>query len=125
MYTTLLILDGIVAEYLMLIMTALSLAVLFVYRPKKLKALPWIVLALMELTFLVMGLVAYPCALLWGRGLPFMVNFNFSETIWIYFENFGNVGLWGNTAIIVSAIPILALWGILIVGAVQKKKKGS
>lgn len=121
MYTFLLL------EYLMLIMTALSLAVLFVYRPKKLKALPWIVLALMELTFLVMGLVAYPCALLWvwGRGQPFMVNFNFSETIWIYFENFGNVGLWGNTAIIVSAIPILALWGILIVGAVQKKKKGS
>ena len=126
MYTTLLFLDVFIAEYLMLIMTALSLAVLFVYRSKRLNAFPWIVMAIMELTFLVMGLVGIGRALLWCRSRPLIVTFkDFTSTMQVYYEYFGYVGLRPFVVMIVSAIPILALWVMLIVGAVQKKKKAS
>ena len=108
-------------EIMMLIMTALSLAVLFVYRPKRFKALPWIVLAIMELTFFVSGIVDFHDVLLWFDGMPLMISFD------NFFDDFSRLFMYfrlsGWTVLRVSAIPILALWVMLIVGAVQKKKK--
>ena len=104
---------------LILVMAAMSLAVLFVYSPKRLKTLPWIVLAIMELAFLVMGLVEIHSVLLWecdGTGAYI------SSPGWFWL---GKLNFHGRTQLIVSAIPILALWVMLIVDAVQKKKKAS
>ncbi len=108
-------------NYFPLFVALMSLATLFVYRPKKFKALPWIVLAIMGLAFFYMAMVQdnHFTALLNIQGNTIIHRF-----FWIGKANLGLVDDTKGYAV-VCAIPILALWVMLIVGAVQKKKKAS
>ena len=118
-------------SYLPLLMGLMSLAVLFVYRPKNFKTLPWIVLAVMGLTFFVMGLKDfYYAPLLWrpiGWGdfslEPMTITSNPGYTIhrlfWIGKANLSRSSL---PRFVVSAIPIIALWIVLILDVIRKKE---
>ena len=115
-------------SYLLLLVALMSLAALFVYRPEKFKALPWVVLAVMGLAFFIATWNSYGNAVLWGYNWNHVIVTNDPERIingfcWIGKANLGFVYYFAH--IVVSAIPILALWVMLIVGAVQKKKKAS
>ena len=112
--------------YVLLLMALMSLAALFVYRPEKFKVLPWIVLAIMELTFFIESIINYlGYALLYGdkyHGAMTITSnpgFVIHRFFWIGKANLS----FGDSFFLVTAIPIFALWIMLIIESVQKKKK--
>ena len=117
-----------ILNYFPLFVALMSLATLFVYRPKKFKALPWIVLAIMGLSFFCMAMVQDNCftALLYSYDGRFECNPGYSmhRFFWIGKADLRLVD-YTKVYSVVCAVPILALWIMLIVGAVQKRKKTS
>lgn len=114
--------------YLPLLMSLMSLAALFVYRPKKFKALPWIVLAVMILMPFLMSfnMEIERIPVLWCHNYydsnPICIRWD-NMTDWLWW--IGNANLTFLYLLYVPAIPIITLWVVLIVDAIQKKKQNN
>ena len=116
--------------YLPLLMSLFSLAALFVYRPQKFKALPWIVLAVMILMPFLMSFW-FGAPLLWGEVwvadhyeyLPICISFVDNIDRWFWW--IGEANLTPIYLLYVPASPITTLWVVLIVDAIQKKKQNN
>ena len=118
-----------ILSYLPFLMALMSLAALFVYRPEKFKALPWVVLAVMGLAFFIAVWNSFGNAALLDSNWDYVTITTrnprrvINDFFWIGKANPGFV--FGSTNVVVSAIPIFVLWVMLIVDAVQKKKRAS
>lgn len=92
-------------EFILLIPGMMAMAALFVFKPEKFKALPYIVLAVVEIYFVYSAF--------WIRGCNGAIREDYPDNCMIHYSV---------ESIVCSAIPIVVLLVLQIVRTIQKKK---